>query len=140
MSTPTVRQIREGVATLLDGITGLRAYSTIPGQFSPPAAIVGMPSVDFDAAHQRGLDEWSVTVWVLVAHQSDRHAETSLEKYLNPSGATSVKATIEADGTLGGVVSDTVVTRADPTTFSYTDDGPTFLGVEFELRVLAEGA
>lgn len=138
MSAPTVRQIREGIATLLDGITGLRVFSFIPGQFSPPAAIVGMPSVDFDAAMQRGLDEWTCDIFVVVAHQSDKHAEKNMESYLDPSGAKSVKAVLEADGTLSGVVSDSRVVRAEPASFVFGD--VTFVGIEFTLQIFAKGA
>lgn len=138
MSAPTVRQVREGIATLLDTITGLRVFSHIPGQFAPPAAVVGMPSLDFDSSMGRGLDEWSCDVWVVVAHQSDKHAEKNLESYLDPTGSKSVKAKLESDGTLSGTVSDSRVTFAEPVEFVFGD--VTYIGLQFTLQIFAEGA
>jgi hypothetical protein len=57
----------------------------------------------------RGLDKWTFTVQAFVALASDIGAQVKLDAFLAPSGSQSVKAAIEADGTLGGIVADTSV-------------------------------
>lgn len=141
MAAPTVRQIREGMATRLDTIDGLRPFSHVPGQFSPPAGIVGMPTRPPTETFQRGTDRWDLTVWIVVARQADLQTEKKLEGFLNPTGAGSVRAAVYADKTLGGVVNDVFETSAEPTDFVFGtgDQQVRYLGLEFTYLILAAG-
>lgn len=141
MAAPTVRQVRSGMADRLKTITGLRVYSTVPGQFSPPSAIVGMPTRPPTETFQRGTDRWDLVVWLVVARQADQQSEKALEGYLNPTGSTSVRAAVYGDRTLGSVVNDVHETSAEPVDFTFGtgDNATTYLGIEFRYLILAAG-
>lgn len=133
----SVSAIRDGLSTALGAISGLRAYDTVPGQVSPPAAIVepASPLIVFDSTMGRGSDELAFNVTVLVQYGTDRTSQDALDAYLAGSGASSVKAAIEADDTLGGIVSYARVASATdygPMTFAGVD----YLGVRFSVEVL----
>ena len=138
---PTVRQIRSGFGTLLDTIAGLRVHDTVPGQFSPPAAIVGMPTRQPTETFVRGTDRWEIDLWVVVARQADAQSEKAVESYLDPTGASSVRAAILADKTLGGVVNDVHEVLAEPTDFVFGSGANEvrYIGLEFRYVILASG-
>lgn len=73
---------------------------------TPPGAHVYPARVDFDQAFGRGLDVEEYAVEVFVAEVSDIGSQDVLDDYLEPDGPLSVKAAIEADRTLGGLVDD----------------------------------
>lgn len=141
MVAPTVRQIRVGMADRLDTIAGLRVHSTIPGQFSPPAGIVGMPRRVEQETYDRGTDRWELDVWIVVARQADAQSEKSLEGFLDSTGAGSVRAAVLADTTLGGTIMDLHETRAEPTDFVFGTGAAEvrYLGLEFNYLLLASG-
>jgi hypothetical protein len=99
---PTVQELREGLATRLRTISGLRAASTQPDNPNPPQAIVNLDSITYDSAYSRGLDEYQFTILVLAGRVAERTSQNRLEAYLNPSGSSSVKTAIQGDRTLGG--------------------------------------
>lgn len=99
---PTVQELREGLATRLRTISGLRAASTQPDNPNPPMAIVNLDSITFDEAYNRGLDAYQFTILVLAGRVAERTSQNRLEAYLNPSGTSSIKQAIQGDRTLGG--------------------------------------
>ena len=132
-----IANIRAGLKTRLATITGLRCYETIPDQFSPPAAIVGMPtSINFDFTYQRATDRVTYPVRLLVAKATDRSAQERLEQYLDGSGSLSVKAAIEADPSLGGAANVTRVLSAQGLGV-YDMGGVSYLGCDFTVEVIA---
>lgn len=144
MTAPTIREIRAGFGTRLDTISGLRVHDTVPGQFSPPAAIVGMPRRVEQETMQRGTDRYEVDVWVVVARQADAQSEKKVEGFLNPTGDDSVRAAIyssEKNITLGGIVNDVHELSAEPTDFVFgpADAEVRYIGLEFRFTVLAAG-
>lgn len=141
MAAPTVRQIRAGLKTRLDTITGLRVFDTVPGQFSPPAAIVGMPERPETETFGQGTDRWNVSIWLVVARQADAQSEKAIESYLNPTGASSVRAAIYGDKKLGATVSDIYELSAEVVDFPLGPEGQrvTYIGLEFNYRILAAG-
>ena len=106
-------QVRDGLKTRLETITGLRAYDLIPDTVTPPAAVVGQLDFTFDIDNARGLDQAQVDVLVIVQRFSERSGQNLLDLYLSGSGASSIKAAIEGDRTLGGVVNTLRVTGAE---------------------------
>jgi len=107
---PTITQIRDGLATNLATITGLRTSAEIPDNPSPPIAIVQMGNVSYDTAFGGGLTTYNFIVSVILGRVAEREAQRRLDAYGSTSGASSVKEAIESDRTLGGVVSDLRVT------------------------------
>ncbi len=111
MSPSTVRDKLK----LALNITGLRVFDTIPENIVPPAAVVGQLSLEWDLVFARGADTATVDIFVVAGRMSDRAAQDYLDSLLTASGATSVKAKIEADQTLGGSVTSVRCTNATPT-------------------------
>jgi hypothetical protein len=97
--------IREGIATNLATIPGLRVAAEIPDNPNPPIAVVMPNTITYDEAFGRGASQYNFTVTVIVGRAADRIAQRKLNDYASP-GAQSVKAAIESDRTLGGTAFD----------------------------------
>lgn len=132
----TLSDIRSGIATNLGTISGLRTAAFVPDEPKPPIAVVFPENISFDTAFGRGLDTYSFTVQVIVSKVSDRNAQSNLDAYCNPSGASSVKAAIESDKTLGGLVQDLRVTEARDYRAATINEN-TYLTVTFAVTVYA---
>jgi hypothetical protein len=126
-------QVRDGLKTRLETITGLRAYDLIPDTVTPPAAVVGQLDFTFDIDNARGLDQAQVDVLVIVQRFSERSGQNLLDLYLSGSGASSIKAAIEGDRTLGGVVNTLRVTGAEAGT--YESQGVEFLSYRYRITI-----
>ena len=117
----TIQTIRQGIATNLATITGLRTSAFVPDNPTPPIAIVVPERVDYDTAMRRGLDTFTFKVLVIAQRASERGAQNTLDAFCDSTGATSVKAAIESDRSLGGAANDCRVT-------DLTDYGPLTVG------------
>jgi hypothetical protein len=71
-----------------------------------------LDSITYNGAMRGGLITNVFTVSVVVGRSAERTAQTALDGYLSYEGATSVRAALEADRTLGGVVSNLLVESA----------------------------
>ena len=129
--------IRSGLATRIATISGLRTAATIPDQVNPPIAIVIPERLTYDDAFNRGLVTYSFLVQVIVGKVSERTSQNKIDGFINPTGATSIKAAIEGDKTLNGVVFDTRVTEV--TGYSVVQVGDiAYMSCEFRVTVLAD--
>ena len=125
--------VRDGLKTRLQTITGLRVYDLIPDTVSPPAAIVGQLDFTFDINNARGLDQANCDILVIVQRLSERVAQDKLDAFLSGSGAGSIKAAIEGDRTLGGTVNTLRVISAEGGT--YDSAGSLFLSYRYRLTI-----
>jgi hypothetical protein len=125
------------VSTQLDTITGLRCFAYPPDSITPPAAIVAYPEeLLFDATYDRGADTMTLPLIVAVGKVHDRNTRNLVDAYCAGSGASSIKAVVEA-GTYTAF--DTVrVTRAefDVVTIGSGD----YLAAVFDLDIIGNGA
>ena len=126
-------QVRDGLKTRLQTITGLRVYDLIPEPVTPPCAVVGQLDLTFDIDNARGLDQANVDVYVIVQRFSERAGQDKLDAYLAGSGASSIKTAIEGDRTLGGVVNTLRVTSAE--SGQYESQGVQFLSYRYRLTI-----
>lgn len=126
-------QVRDGLKTRLQTISGLRAYDLIPDTVTPPAAVVGQLDFTFDIDNARGLDQAQVDVLVIVQRFSERSGQDLLDLYLSGSGNSSIKAAIEGDRTLGGAVNTLRVTGAEAGT--YESQGVEFLSYRYRITI-----
>lgn len=130
-----LKAVMEGVATALSPIPGLRTSDHVPGQINPPQAVVMVPPVDYDQGFGRTRADLIVTVTVLVSAAMDQQGQHLLAGYAEISGDQSVKAAIEKDRTLGGVVEDCRVSRFNP--IGLTNYGSlAYIGGEFRIPVM----
>jgi len=102
--------IRDGLATRLATISGLRTASEIPDLPNPPIAVVSLRNIDYDNAMARGLTLYNLIVTVIVGRMAERQAQRRLDEYISTSGANSIKLAIQGDKTLGGIAYDVKVT------------------------------
>jgi hypothetical protein len=126
-------QVRDGLKTRLQTITGLRVYDLIPEPVTPPCAVVGQLDLTFDIDNARGLDQANVDVYVIVQRFSERAGQDKLDAYLAGSGSSSIKTAIEGDRTLGGVVNTLRVTSAE--SGQYESQGNLFLSYRYRLTI-----
>jgi hypothetical protein len=126
-------QVRDGLKTRLQTISGLRAYDLIPDTVVPPCAVVGQLDFTFDIDNARGLDQAQVDVLVIVQRFSERAGQDKLDAYLAGSGSSSIKTAIEGDRTLGGTVNTLRVTGAEAGT--YDSQGVTFLSYRYRITI-----
>lgn len=129
--TPT--GVRTGLGAALDTITGLRVFDYVPDSLSPPAAVVEPLEVDYDEAMNRGLDFYRAFILVIVGRMSDRSSQDRLDAYVAGSGASSVKAALEANRTLGGACSTLQVTSARPR--EVVVSGVNMIAYRFEVSI-----
>ena len=126
-------QVRDGLKTRLQTISGLRAYDLIPDTVVPPCAVVVQLDFTFDIDNQRGLDQASVDVFVIVQRISERSGQDKLDNFLAGSGTGSIKTALESDRTLGGLVNTLRVISAESGT--YTSGDQSFLSYRYNLTI-----
>lgn len=129
--------VRDGLATRLAAISGLRVYDTVPDSVAVPAAVVTIAPgdfLDYDVTLSDGADNLHFSVLLLVSKASERAGQDQLDGYLAPTGASSVKAALEGDNTLGGVSQWVAVSSAR--NYGYRTVGDTeYLGCELAIDV-----
>jgi hypothetical protein len=99
----SVQEIREGIDDRLATIAGLRHGPNAPAVPNPPHAYVRRRSTTFGVSMD-GEDDTTFAVTVLVEWADQVTAQKTLDEYLASTGAKSIKAAIDADPTLGGIV------------------------------------
>lgn len=130
----TVTQVATGLATNLATITGLRTSAFQPEQLNTPLAFPILNTVTYHKAMGGGDVTMDWTVTVLVGRYTDRTAFATLDGFLSYSGATSVRAAIESDKTLGGVCQTLVVSSAADISSVDAADAE-FLQIQFTVQV-----
>ena len=99
----TLAAVRDGLVTRLSSISGLRVYEVSPDSAPQlPAAIItqGEPLATYDQVIGATDVRYSFQIMLLVNSAAEDQAWADLEPYVDPTGASSVKAAV--DGTLGG--------------------------------------
>lgn len=135
--TVTITEIRDGLATRLATITGLRQSADLPDNPNPPIAVVGPNTVAYDTAFQGGLTTYTFVITVIVARVSERQAQARLDAYASTSGNQSIKEAIEGDRTLGGKVADVRVTEMSNVGAVLLGEA-TYIAANFAVTVYAE--
>lgn len=135
----SVTALKNGLKTRLETISGLTVYTRAnPGQVNVPAAVIRRGDISYDSTMARGSDDFAFVVTVVVGLADEQITEGAMDPYLAGSGANSVKAAIDGDGSLGGVAHIARVARASED-LEVTISGIAYLGVEFTVEVTASG-
>lgn len=132
----TLQQQADGLQAALATISGLRVFDHVPDNWATPCAFVVPDTVEYWNAFRGGdaVHNWTATV--VVGRQSDRSSQRQLFEYMSYSGDRSVRAAIEADRSLGGVVQTLLVQRADNVRM-VTQGDQYYLAVDFIVQVHA---
>lgn len=112
--------VRTALAAAIATIPGLRAAPTVPGQITPPMAVVAPATgtfLDYDqtingpAGVIAATYRMRITLFVSEA-SAGPDSQVQLDSYLSDTGPASVKIAIETDTALAGVVDYAQVTAA----------------------------
>ena len=133
MAITNVPGVRDALKANLQTITNMRVYDQIPDVIVPPCAVVGQLDFTFDIDNQRGLDQASVDVYVIVQRISERSGQEKLDLLLAGSGNGSIKTALESDRSLGGLVNTLRVISAESGTYQTGDQ--TFLSYRYNLTI-----
>jgi len=131
----SISELRQGLATNLQTISGLRVVDTLPDLVNPPMAMIGLTKVNYNQQNQRSMAEYTFQVTVVVGRVSERTAQATLDVLVAP-GSGSVKYAIESDRTLGGNAYEVFV----PELSAYgavSINGIDYLSAEFSVQVFA---
>jgi hypothetical protein len=131
-----IYDIRQGIATNLGTISGLRAAPEIPDSPNPPIAIINLDTIDYIEAFNGGLTTYNIVVTLVVGRAAERTMQRKLDSYCQPTGEQSVKVAIESDRTLSGEVYDLRVERSN-VVGSITINDQIYLAAEFTVTVFA---
>ncbi len=132
----SISAVTDAIKTALSTVSGLRTYSFQPEQINPPFAFPELTSVTYHRAMGLGDVEMAFTINVVVGRYTDRTANDALDAYLSPTGATSIRAALESDRTLGGVV-QTLILSSAANVVAVNEADANFLSVQFQLTVHA---
>lgn len=92
-----IADVMDEIGTALGEIDGLRVHPFPARKITPPAAVVLLPElITFDATYGRGSDTIQLDIVVFVGAASDRASRDLVAAYADGSGASSVKAALEA--------------------------------------------
>lgn len=108
--------VADALAAVFDGVlTGeelngvpvrVTAHSDVPGQVEVPAVILELDDIQYDQTMGAGMDEFTFIMLLLVEYQDQRTAQRSLRSFMSRDGGMGkLKAALEADQTLGDLVS-----------------------------------
>jgi len=93
-------------------------------------------TIEYWGGFAGGNVQQTFTVTVIVGRTSDRAAQKTLYTYSAYDGASSVRAAIEADRTLGGVAQTSIVNSAGNIRMLQQADA-TYLAIDFNITVHA---
>lgn len=134
----SVSDIADGLKARLATISGLRAYSYQPEQLNPPFAYPVLNGVTYHQTMGMGnaVTQYDWSVYVIVGRWVDRVAITNLDGFISPTGATSIRAALEGDLTLGGACQDLIVASSANISALEQDDAE-FMQVSYSVTIYA---
>jgi hypothetical protein len=131
----TIATVRSALAGALGGITGLRATAYPIDQVNPPHAMELRRRLEYDVAQQTGVYDGVFVVRVFHSRTAEKAAQVFLDDLCEPTGALSVKATLEdSDVWTAAGVSYVNVKAAEEQELVIVGDVE-YLAVDFELVV-----
>jgi hypothetical protein len=138
--TATLSEVRVALAGTVANLPGLlQVHVTVPDKISPPCAIIQPAPGDF-LRFRPTFDDvvdylMLVSIYVPGAVGVVADSQELLDLYLAPSGTHSVYAVINADSTLGGLVSSVTCNYARNYRAEMWDEAR-HIGVDFPVGVM----
>jgi hypothetical protein len=132
----TLTDIRNAIKAALD-IGDFNAYAVEPPAPKYPAgwSFPASPAADFHQTFDDAVT-WHMRVTVAVAAGDVGRSQSNIDPYLAPTGSRSIKALLEADPSLGGMV-DSVSVRAIVAYGALDIAGTSAVAATFDVEVLA---
>ena len=129
-------ELRNGIATNLGTIAGLRTSAEMPDNPNPPIAVVSLSDIEYDLTFNHGMSQYNFDVTVIVGRADERTAQRKLDGYCSSTGTSSIKLAIESNRSLSGVAYDTRVSGLR-SYGSITINDTTYMAAEFTVQCLA---
>lgn len=127
-----------GLAAAASTVDGLGCHAFAPDSIAEPAFFPAEVDIAYNRTMRDGSHGTVITCRLLVSRADDLSGYAAVGGYLSSSGATSVRAAIEADPTLGGTVDWVVVlTGRMPGLIEHA--GTAYIGAELMVEVDADG-
>jgi hypothetical protein len=132
----SLTDIRDGLKTRLETITGLRVYSSQVDNIQQfPCAVLILDRLDYVITVDGFTFEGTWRVLVLVDAAVRQDAYELMDDYLDPAGTRSIEAAVYGDSTFGGFVDGVVVRRASGIG-PVPELGATLIGATFNIDFL----
>lgn len=130
-----IEAIRTALKDAIKTVNDLRVEDLRDDPHPPCAIVYPKAPFPFDATND-GTSIPEFCVLILVPYVNTTSAQTRLGDFLSDEGDTSIKVAIESDQTLGGVVSDCIVTDLESYgVISLSDGGTRYLSAELVVRI-----
>lgn len=144
-----LEQVMDALAAVFNGVeTGdeiggvavtMECHPEVTAQVQPPSMVLEIDDLNWDLNMGSGADSWTVTALALVTYQDMDSAQRLLWRFLSrkrTSGIMRIKAALEANQTLGGLVSYAVLASVrNIGTINYA--GVDYLGAELIIEVMS---
>lgn len=132
--TDEIKNAKDGVASLLSGITGLTVVDYPADSINQfPAAVVLFESRNAREVIGGSSFTGQIKVTLLVSSANTQQAYDTLDGFMDPLGATSLEAVVDADNTWGGSVDDGRLTSVDNIGLRKLWGGD-YVGADFHFR------
>ena len=132
----TASQIQAAVSAALATVPGLRVADHLPEQVAPPMAVIQMETVTYHRTMQGGTSEWAFLISLIAGRMGERSAQRQIDGWLSYDGSQSIRAALEVDPTLNGIVQSLIVAEMASIRLLTMGDA-TFLTCDFNLTVHA---
>jgi len=133
-----VGAVNLGIATAASEITGLNCYGVKPDSIVEPAFYPRRTDIHYDESMGRGQDRIAGTWHLLVSRSDDEAGQAVMNSFLKGAGASSLKAAIQADRTLGGACVTLRVVKAEAHRM-ITVGETEYYGAEISIDVYGRG-
>ena len=129
-----IKDAKDGLGALLDSISGLRVLDYPSDSINEfPAAVVLFESRDATQTLGGSTFVGRVRVVLLVSSADTLQAYDTLDSYMDPVGAGSIEAVVDADNTWGGKVDDGRLVSIDNVGLRKQWGGH-YVGADFHFR------
>jgi hypothetical protein len=153
MSAPAAYEIEDimvALAAVFDGLTtgdqltgetqAITCVPDVPGEVNVPAVVLELDDLDWDLNMGAGADGFTVLATVLVKTQDSGTAQRELWRFMSrkaTAGVARMKAALEADKTLGGLVSYAIFTRVRNASTTVTVNSVDYLAAELIIEIVS---
>lgn len=134
-----VPEVMAGIGAALRQIPDLDVFDYPAENLTPPMAVVAFPEgdIEYDTTYGRGSDTAVFVVYVVAGRVDVESAYAALAGYMSGQGASSVKAAIEVDPTLGGAAAGGTTRVQSSRIETVTSAGVDYLAASFNVEIVA---
>lgn len=117
----------------------LECHAEVTGQIDPPSLVLELDDQEWDLNMGHGADSLRIVALALIQHQDSESSQRALWSFLSRktgSGMLRLKTALEANSTLGGLVSYALLTGVRNIGL-HTYNGINYVGAELIIEVMS---